>query len=417
MSFDFDATLQQYAEVLVRVGANVQPGKKIVLNVPVTTDPIIRRLVHAFIASAYDAGASHVITDWADQYETRLRLEHAADDTLEVVDTWAAQRLEDIVRDGGSLLALRAVDPDLLEGQDPDKVATLRAAGAKARKPTRKLWNQGIGTWSLAAGSIQPWADKVLPDVPQEERVVKLWELIFRASRILVDDPVAEWQRHSQALMKRAQYLTQKQYHALHYTAPGTDLTVGLADNHVWLGGGDTTQDGRHYMPNIPTEEVFTMPHRLRVNGTVTSTKPLIYSSTMIDDFSLTFQEGKVVDLKAGKGEATLRKMIETDEGAARLGEVALVPNSSPISQMNVLFYNTLFDENASCHLALGAAYHNTMKDGPFMSEEDYEAAGGNSSLVHTDFMMGSAEMNIDGIRADGSREPVMRQGEWAFDA
>ncbi|MCA9913903.1 MAG: aminopeptidase [Anaerolineae bacterium] len=416
MSFDFEATLQKYADVLVRVGANVEPGKKIVLNVPVTTEPIIRKLVHYFIASAYDAGASQVITDWADEYETKIRLEHAADGTLEEVDTWAAQRLEDIVRDGGSLLALRAVDPDLLEGQDADKVATLRAAGAKARKPTRKLWNQGIGTWSLAAGSIQAWANKVLPDVPESERVVKLWELIFRASRIMVDDPVAEWKRHSNALVARAEYLTAKQYQSLHYSAPGTDLTVGLADNHIWLGGGDKTQDGRLYMPNIPTEEVFTMPHRARVEGTVTATKPLIYSSTMIDDFSITFKDGKVVDLKAGKGEATLRKMLETDEGASRLGEVALVPNSSPISQMNVLFYTTLFDENASCHLALGAAYHNTMKNGPFMSEEDYEAAGGNSSLVHTDFMMGSGEMNIDGIKADGSQEPVMRNGEWVFD-
>jgi aminopeptidase len=183
------------------------------------------------------------------------------------------------------------------------------------------------------------------------------------------------------------------------------------------LGGGDDTQDGINYMPNIPTEEVFTMPHRGRVDGTVTATKPLIYSGTMIDDFSITFKDGAVVDFKAGKGEETLRKMLETDEGAVRLGEVALVPNSSPISQMGALFYNTLFDENASCHLALGAAYHNTMKDGPFMSEEDYAAAGGNSSLIHTDFMMGSGEMSIDGVKADGSTEPIMRDGEWAFEA
>lgn len=416
MTFDFEATLKKYAEVLVRVGANVQPGKKMVFNAPVTDDPTIRRLCHYIIASAYDAGASLVLTNWTDEQEFKIRLEHAADGTFEEADKWGEQALYDIIKDGGSALSLRVTDPDLLEGQDATKIATYRKAAATLRQPTRKLWNQGIGTWSLASGSYQPWADKVVPGLPAEERVAKLWEMIFQVTRVLEEDPVAAWQTHSQNLIDRAKYLTEKQYSALKITSPGTDLTLGLADNHIWLGGGDLTQDGLPYMPNIPTEEVFTMPHRARVDGTVTSTKPLIYSGTMIDDFSLTFKDGKVVDLKAGKGEETLRKMLETDEGAPRLGEIALVPHSSPISQMGALFYNTLFDENASCHIALGAAYHNTMENGPFMNEEDYAAAGGNSSLIHTDFMIGSGETSIDGVKADGSTEPVMRSGEWAFE-
>lgn len=416
MSYDFDAALKNYADVLVRVGANIEPGKKLIFNAPVTEDPTILRLCRYIVASAYDAGARLVIVNWADEQEFKIRLEHAPDDSFTEANEWNAKALHEVIEAGGSALSLRVADPSLLEGQDAQKIATYRATAAALRQPTRKLWNQGIGTWSLASASFQPWADKVLPDLPEGERVAKLWDMIFQVTRMFEDDPVAAWQAHSQALIDRAKVLTEKQFTSLKFIAPGTDLTLGLADNHIWLGGGDTTQDGRHYMPNIPTEEVFTMPHRARVDGTLTATKPLVYSGTMIDDFSLVFQEGKVVDVKAGKGEDTLRKMLEIDEGATHLGEVALVPHSSPISQLGTLFYNTLFDENASCHVALGAAYHNTMKNGPFMSEEDYEAAGGNSSLVHTDFMIGSGEMQIDGIKADGSSEPVMRDGEWAFD-
>lgn len=415
MAKSFDDLLQQYAEVLVRVGSNVEPGKDLELMAPVTDEPIVRRFVQQLTAAAYEAGARVVHVNWSDQVLMKVRLEHADPETLDVVHPQDYERLHAIVEAGGSLLSVRASDPDLMKGQDAQKMAKYRKPLSELRQPTRKLWNQGIGTWSLGTVAFQQWADKVLPDVPAEERVAQLWDLIFRASRITGDDPVADWQAHSASLIARAQYLTEKQYSALHYRAPGTDLRLGLADNHIWLGGGDKTQDGRLYMPNIPTEEVFTMPHRERVDGTVTATKPLNYGGAMIEDFSMTFKDGCVVDFKASSGEDVLREMLATDDGAKRLGEVALVPNSSPISQMGVLFYNTLYDENASCHIALGAAYHNTMENGPFMSEEDFAAAGGNSSLVHTDYMIGSGEMDIDGILADGSTEPVMRAGEWAF--
>lgn len=413
---DFETKLKKYADVLVRIGANILPGKPLFLQLPVTDEPSIRRLGHYLYANAYDAGAEFVKVHWIDETFTKLRLEHAPEGSFEIVDRWRHQALHEIVQDNGSLLAVRASDPDLLQGQDVDKLATLRAANSKARKPTRKLWDQGTGTWSLCVVAFQEWADKVFPDKPEAERVPALWELIFRATRIDQDDPVAAWDAHSRALIARAKALTDRAYHALHFTAPGTDLTVGLAEGHVWLGGGDVTQDGRTYMPNIPTEEVFTMPHRDRVDGTVTASMPLNYGGALIEDFSMKFEGGKVVDFRAKRGEAVLRNMLDTDEGARRLGEVALVPHSSPISQMGVLFYNTLFDENASCHIALGNAYLNTMADGPFMSDEDFAAQGGNSSLVHTDFMIGSGAMDIDGIKADGSREPVMRSGEWAFE-
>lgn len=415
MSKNFEQLLQQYAEVLVRVGSNVEAGKDLELMAPVTNEPVVRQLVHQVTAAAYDAGARLVNISWRDEVLTKIRLEHADPETIDAVHPQDYERLHAIVEAGGSLLSVRASDPDLMKGQDAKLMAKYRKPLAELRKPTRKLWNQGIGTWSLGTVAFQEWADKVLPDLPAEKRVAKLWDLIFQASRVTGDDPVADWQAHAASLIERAKYLTDKQYTALKYTAPGTDLTIGLADNHIWLGGGDTTQEGRHYIPNIPTEEVFTMPHRERVNGTVTATKPLNYGGALIENFSMTFKDGCVVDFKASAGEDVLREMLATDDGAKRLGEVALVPNSSPISQMNVLFYNTLYDENASCHIALGAAYHNTMENGPFMSEDDFEAAGGNSSLVHTDFMIGSGALDIDGVLADDSTEAIMRQGEWAF--
>lgn len=416
MASSFEQNLQKYAETLVRVGTAIKPGKDLRFIAPVTDNPDIRKLVHMVVACAYDAGARYVDVVWSDEILMKVRLEHAADDTLDVMPPHNYDALQEMVADGGSLLSIRASNPDTLAGQDASKISRVRQAGAKLSKPTRKLWNQGIGTWSLGTVAFQGWADKVLPDVPEGERVMKLWELIFEASRITSDDPVAAWQAHSQNLMDRASYLTGKQYNALKFTGPGTDLTIGMADHHIWLGGGDDTQDGRRYMPNIPTEEVFSMPHRARVDGVVTATKPLNYGGSLIEDFSMTFKDGVVVDFSAKTGADVLREMLDTDDGARRLGEVALVPNSSPISQMGVLFYNTLYDENASCHIALGAAYHNTMENGPFMEEADFEAAGGNSSLVHTDFMIGSAETQIDGITQDGTSEPVMRDGEWAFD-
>lgn len=415
MSGDFEFYLQQYADVLVRVGVNVQPGQRLVINAAVTDDPAVRRLVHYTVASAYDAGARYVDVMWNDQYLQKIRLEHAPADSFHELPKWRTDAMREVVQDGGSRLYITATDPDLLNGQNPDHLAAMRRVASEYGRSVNLISDQGYGTWSIGAAAASFWADKVLPDVPEDERVDLLWEMIFAVCRIDTQDPVAAWRAHGRNLIQRGQYLTDKHYAVLHYRAPGTDLTVGLADNHIWVGGGDSTNQDVYYMPNIPTEEVFTAPHRDRVNGTVTASKPLNYAGTLIDNFSLTFEDGRVVALRAKQGEDSLQKLVDMDEGAARLGEVALVPHSSPISQTGRLFYNTLYDENAANHIALGYAFRTNLQNGAQMSDEELAAAGGNISLTHVDFMIGSAAMDVDGIRADGTREAIMRQGEWVF--
>jgi aminopeptidase len=269
--------------------------------------------------------------------------------------------------------------------------------------------------WLLVSLPTPAWAAKIFPKLPPQEQQDRLWDAIFKVTRVDQDDPVAAWNDHVQKLGAVTEYLNQKRYSAMRLTAPGTDLTIGLADGHIWFGGATESQNGISFIPNVPTEEVFTMPHRNRVDGVVKATKPLSYGGVLIEDFSVTFENGRAVKVTAANGESTLQKIIETDEGAARLGEIALVPHSSPISQSGLLFYNTLFDENAANHVALGRAYPDTMKGGSGLSPDDYATAGGNVSLIHVDFMIGSGDMDVDGIAADGSSEPVMRKGEWAF--
>lgn len=268
----------------------------------------------------------------------------------------------------------------------------------------------------MAAIATQAWADKVFPDVPVDERVMKLWDAIFAATRIYEDDPVTAWRKHQQDLVNRSAYLNDKAYTALHFKGEGTDLTIGLPQGHIWQGGGDDHSSGKRFAPNLPTEEIFTMPHRERVSGTVRASKPLSYNGTIIDDFSISFEAGRVTGFEAGQGGDVLQDLIDTDEGAKHLGEVALVPHSSPISQSGILFFNTLFDENAACHIALGRAYGKTIQGGTEMDEDQFVEAGGNVSQTHVDFMIGSATLDIDGVTLDGKHEPVMRQGEWAFE-
>ncbi|MGJ3241206.1 MAG: aminopeptidase [Anaerolineae bacterium] len=314
-------------------------------------------------------------------------------------------------------LVLAGRDPALFAGIDRQKVMTMqRASQAAMAHLIPKLIDENV--WSGAAVPVQAWADKVFPDVPTaEERRAKLWDAIFAATRVYDDDPVAAWQAHQQQLLARRAYMNAKQYTALHFAGEGTDLTVGLPAGHIWGGGASEHDSGKLFTPNIPTEELFTMPHRERVNGTVRATKPLSYSGNIIEDFSFTFEDGRVKGFEARQGADVLQELIDTDEGAKHLGEVALVPHSSPISQTGILFFNTLYDENAACHIALGRAYAKTITDGVNMDEEQFMEAGGNVSQTHVDFMIGDAGVDIDGITADGTREPIMRQGEWAFDA
>lgn len=405
----FEDNLTKLADVAIKVGLNLQPEQKLIVWATLDTAPFVHKVVRA----AYRAGASFVNVDWEDDTVTRIRFEEAPDGTFDQIEQSHYDAAYELLKEGNALLNIKTPDPNLMDGIAPKRVGVNQRAKLQAMRPIRELGD--IFNWLVMCPPTPGWARKLFPELPVDEAVEHLWNITFDLCRIDNDNPIETWRKHQADIKIRGSYLTEKGYHALHYTAPGTDLTVGLGDQHVWLGGGATTRDGIEYQPNIPTEEIFTMPHRERVDGVVIATKPLIYGGALIDNFKLAFEDGRVVDLEAETGEQILRDLIETDEGAARLGEAALLPHSSPISQSGLVFYNTLYDENASCHLALGLAYRASTTDGDSLTPEEFEARGGNESIVHVDFMIGSNELDIDGITQDGSREPVMRAGEWAF--
>ncbi|MFL6427105.1 MAG: aminopeptidase, partial [Acidobacteriaceae bacterium] len=304
-------------------------------------------------------------------------------------------------------------NPALLAKEDPEKVGRANRAFSKASRPAMELITRHAINWTIVAAATPAWAASVFPGETKKVAMTKLWDAIFAASRVDAPDPVAAWRAHDEGLRKRAGLLNERRYSTLHFRGPGTDLRVGLADDHVWMGGGTTAGNGLACIPNIPTEEVFTTPHCQRVEGTVTSTKPLSYQGTLIAGIQVRFECGRVVESHASRGEAVLRKMLDTDEGASRLGEVALVPHSSPIAASGLLFSNTLFDENAASHIALGQAYSTCIRGGDAMNAAALAEKGANDSLIHVDWMIGSGEIDLDGITADNNPEPLMRKGEW----
>ncbi len=407
---EFDRMLAKYADVVVKVGLNFRKGQKLSIRAIIEDAPFVRKVAE----SAYKAGAQYVDVLWTDEKITRIRFEYADPESLTEVSNWLFTRYEEHHERGDAELAIHSSNPDLLQGINPELISKNRTAIAKKFEPLRKYEN--VSNWCVAATASPAWARKVFPSLSTEEAQSKLWEAIFNSCRIDLPDPVQAWRDHTNKLSKYKDYLSAKHYTALHYKAPGTDLSVGLPEKHIWQGAEASFKNGVTCTVNIPTEEVFTLPHKDKVNGTVTATRPLNLMGVMIEDFSLTFENGRAVKVTAKKGEEDLRRLIETDENACRLGEAALVPNSSPISQRGHLFYNTLFDENASCHIAFGNAYRDTVQGGGDMTSEEFQSHGGNKSLIHTDFMIGSAEMDIDGINEDGTNEPIMRKGEWAFD-
>ncbi|MBK9714732.1 MAG: aminopeptidase [Kouleothrix sp.] len=404
--------LRQYADLAVRVGLNLRAGQRLIVRAPLQTAPLVRLIA----ASAYRAGASLVDVQWRDDELTLIRFQEAPRDSFEQFPSWQAQALLESAERGDAFLSIVADDPDLLKGQDPALVGIAQKTAARQYQPFQRLMARNATNWLVISAPIESWAAKIFPHEPPEQRETRLWEAIFRVCRIGQADPVAAWQAHVERLVATSDYLNHRRYAALKYRAPGTDLTIGLPDGHRWASGRVTSENGIAFIPNMPTEEVFTLPHRGQVSGVVSSTRPLSLDGALIDDFSLTFAEGRVVDVRARSGESHLRRLIETDEGAGRLGEVALVPHSSPIAQSGLLFYNTLFDENAASHLALGRAYRFSLAGGEALSEEQFGQAGGNTSLIHTDFMIGSGQMDVDGVRQDGTVEPLMRAGEWAFE-
>lgn len=401
--------LDKLAEVAVRVGLNLQEGQDLVVTAPVEALPLVRRIT----AAAYRAGAGLVTPILSDSGIALARFENANDASFDKAADWLYAGMAEAYKTNAARLAIVGEDPMLLAEQDPEKVARAGKANSIAYKPAlEKIANFDIN-WTIVSYPTAAWAGRVFPDLPEAEAVEKLATALFSASRVLNDDPVANWTGHNAALRERTKWLNDQRFDALHFKGPGTDLVVGLAEDHEWHGGASTATNGVTCNPNIPTEEVFTTPHSARVDGVVRSTKPLSHQGSLIDGIEVRFEAGKIVEAKATKGEAVLLKLLDSDEGARRLGEVALVPHSSPISQSGVLFYNTLYDENAACHIALGQCYSKCFLNGGDLNPEEIAARGGNSSMIHVDWMIGGGEMDIDGILQDGTRVPVFRAGEW----
>lgn len=410
--------LRKYAEAIVRVGLNLQAGQRLIITNATArgVPPAGRALVHEVTKAAYAAGARYVEAIWGDEEMLRIRLQNAPADSFDEYPTSTTNAIMDFIRKGDALLSIYANDPDVYQGLDPERVAAMQKSHLHHYQEISLNVSRNAINWCVVASGAPAWARKVFPDLPEAEAQEKLWQEIFETTRASQPDLVAAWQEHIRALKKRADFMQVKNFSALHYQSEDTDLTIGLPRGHKWISAQALAENGVVFTANMPTEEIFTLPDRWRADGVVKATFPLSYGGSLIEDFSLTFEKGKVVQVSARKNEAILQKLVDTDEGSTRLGEVALVPASSPIARSGHLFYSTLYDENASCHIAIGRAYRFTLIGGEELNEEEFNAAGGNTSLTHVDFMIGSPQMDIDGITENGSHEPVMRAGEWAFD-
>ncbi|HFK9571849.1 TPA: aminopeptidase [Enterococcus faecalis] len=408
---NFNENLKKYARLIAETGVNVQDNHTVVLQISVDQAPLARLITE----EAYRLGAAEIIVQWSDETIQREFLAHAATDRIENVPQYKIDQTDDWIAKGASRISVVSSNPDALAGVDAQRVAAFQAANGKALVNLRKATQANKVSWTVVAAASEGWAAKVFPELAtSEEQVDALWNEIFKTTRIYEENPVIAWDIHDKKLQEKAAELNEQQFTALHYTAPGTDLTIGLPKNHLWEGAGSYNARGEEFMANMPTEEVFTAPDSRRVDGYVSSTKPLSYAGTIISGMKFTFKDGKVVDFSAEQGEEALKNLLAIDEGAKHLGEVALVPDPSPISQSGLIFYNTLFDENASNHLAFGSAYAFNLQGGTEMSEEELAEAGLNRSQTHVDFMVGSDKMNIDGIKEDGTIVPVFRNGDWA---
>ncbi|WP_152871474.1 aminopeptidase [Deinococcus terrestris] len=411
MTLSFDDKLARYADLLVRTGVNLPQGGKLLVQAPIEAAPLVRLVTRA----AYRAGAADVRVNYNDAHLGLALFEDGSDEAVDFLPDWHAAQREAMVADGYASIGIVGEDPSLLAGADPGRIARRSKLLAQAMKAVSEATSGFQVNWTVAAMSTPAWAARVYPELPGAEAVARLWDDIFAVTRADQPDPVAAWDAHLGRLERLTAYLNAKQYAAIHLRSElGTDLTVGLAEVHIWQGGAETAKNGIRGVPNLPTDEVFTAPHRERVDGVAVASKPLSARGQLIEGIRVRFAGGKAVEVSAEKGEETLRGLIETDEGAARLGEIALVPASAPVSQTGTLFLNTLFDENAASHIALGRCYPTNVQHGE--NPEALLAAGGNDSLIHVDWMIGTAGTDVDGVTADGGREPLMRGGEWVVE-
>lgn len=410
---NFEENLQKYAKLLVAKGINVQPGDWVKMTITVDQAPLARLITK----EAYALGAEKVIVKWSDDEITKYHYLHQPTEVLTDIPPYEIEETEDhVLNKRVCRLSIISSDPGLLDGIDPSKIAAYQSVASKAFQAQRIATQNDDLKWTVAATAGAAWAAKVFPHLAtSEEQVDALWDQIFKTCRVYEDDPVKAWDLHKQTLNEKAKILNETQFDALHYTAPGTDLTLGLPKNHIWACAESYNPKGEEFIANMPTEEVFTAPDTRRIDGVVRSTKPLSYAGTLIEGIEVHFKDGKIVDISAEKGDETIKKLVFENEGGTGLGEVALVPDPSPISQSGITFFNTLFDENASNHLAIGSAYPTTIQGGTKMSQEELQAHGMNTSTVHVDFMIGSDKMNIDGIKQDGTIVPIFRNGDWAI--
>lgn len=402
---------QQYAELLVKLGLNVQPGQEVVVRCAADAVGFARLVAKA----AYAAGAREVITHFRDEVLTKLRYDNAPLEVFENIPDWEGESMNHYAERGAAFLSIVSEDPEAMKGVDHAKMAARTKAADVAFKGYYERMDKSELQWCVAAVPSAGWAKKVFPDKCEEDAVAALWDAIFAAVRV-GNNAEASWRAHSKSLIERSKLLNAKQFKELHYTnSLGTNFSVGLVDNHIWAGGAEDTASGVTFIANMPTEEIFTMPHCEKAEGILKSALPLSHMGSMIKNFTLLFHEGKVIDFSAEEGEDTLRMILETDEGSRRLGEVALIPHNSPISNTGILFLQTLFDENASCHFALGQCYPNTMKGGELLSKEELRAKGGNDAMNHVDFMVGTSDLTITGIDADGNETLLFKNGNWAI--
>lgn len=408
---DFNRNLQKYAELAIKVGVNIQPNQTLLIRTPIECAEFVR---HA-VKYAYKNGARNVFVEWSDEQCSLSRYLYAPNEVFNEFPRWVSDQYVDIAKEGGAFLSIHAANPDLLKDVDPERIANYQKASGIALKEWRSYTLTDKCKWSIVSVPTKSWAHKIFPDVSELEAIDKLWDLIFKCTRVDNEDPIDAWHKHNLNLKQKTDFLNKNNLKTLKYKSAKTDLTINLPENHIWESGASVDPNGVNFNPNMPTEEIFTLPHKYKVNGIVHSSKPLVYGGNVIDDFSLTFENGKVIEIHATKGEETLKNLINTDEGSHYLGEVALVPYSSPISDTNIVFYNTLYDENASCHLALGSAYATCIKGGTNLAKEEYDKYGINDSLTHVDFMIGSSDLDIIGETYDGEIIQIFKNGNWAF--
>lgn len=409
---DMKNMLKKYATLAVKKGVNLQKDQVLLVNSPIECVDFSRAIAEV----AYKEGAKEVVVHYSDQSLQKLKLEYASMDTLKETPNWIAESYNSYAKQGCAVISISASDPDAYKNISMDKIAAFQKSRQLALKEYYDYSMSNKIRWTVVSVPTEAWALKVFKNSNSEEAVSKLWDVIFNVVRLNSDDPIEAWNEHNNNISKNLNFLNSNKLKKLHYkNSIGTDLTIELPEDHIWLGGSEKCAAGIEFNANMPTEEVYTLPKKTGINGTVVSSKPLSYGGNLIDDFSLTFKDGKVIDFTAKEGFETLKKLLDSDDGAKYLGEVALVPYDSPISNSNLIFYNTLFDENAACHLAFGKAYPTCIINGENLSDEELSKKGANDSIIHVDFMIGTKDLDITGYNEDNTEIKIFTSGNWAF--